>query len=73
MQRIAVVQWCTGEASALHGQWPAEGHGTVLVNLIYVALAELIGPVRADRAFGQAVADLESSGDAALAEIRRYL
>lgn len=73
MQRIAVVQWCTGEATALHGQWPAGGHGTVLVNLIYVALAELVGPVRADRAFGLAVADLESSGDAALAEIRRYL
>ncbi len=72
-QRIAVVQWCTGETPALHGQWPAGSHGTVLVNLIYVALAELIGPVRADRALGLAVADLEASGDAALIEIRRYL
>ena len=72
-QRIAVVQWCTGETPALQGQWPAGGHGTVLVNLIYVALAELIGPVRADRALGLAVADLEASGDAALKEIRRYL
>ena len=72
-QRIAVVQWCTGEVSALHGNWPAGGHGTVLVNLIYVALAELIGPVRADRALGVAVAELESSGDPALSEIRRYL
>ena len=72
-QRIAVVQWCTGEASALHGHWPAGSHGTVLVNLMYVALAERIGPVRADRALGQVVANLEASGDATLTEIRRYL
>lgn len=72
-QRAALLQWCRGQTSVLDGSWPAGGHGTALVNLIYVALAELVGPVRADRCFNLAVTELQSSSDPAIAEIRRYL
>ena len=59
--------------STLDGDWPAGGHGTLLVNVMYVALAELLGPVRADACFTHAVDRLEASGAPALIGIRRYL
>ncbi|WP_428420104.1 hypothetical protein [Methylibium sp.] len=72
-QQHAASLWWSGQVTSLDGDWPAGGHGTQLVNVMYVALAELLGPVRADLCFTQAVARLEASGDAALTEIRHYL
>jgi len=72
-QRHAAQLWWSGQVAVLGGAWPPGGHGTALVNVMYVTLAELIGPVAADRCFMQAVARLEASGDAALLEVRRYL
>jgi hypothetical protein len=72
-QQHAASLWWSGQVSALDGEWPAGGHGTALVNVIYIALAELLGPVRADQCFTQAVARLEASGDSARTNIRRYL
>lgn len=72
-QQHAASLWWSGQVSSLGGEWPAGGAGTALVNVMYVALAELAGPVRADQCFTDAVRRLEASGDPALAEIRRYL
>jgi hypothetical protein len=72
-QQHAASLWWSGQVSALDGEWPAGGHGTALVNVIYTALAELLGPVRADQCFTQAVSRLEASGDSARTSIRRYL
>ncbi|HSV69613.1 MAG TPA: hypothetical protein VLI72_05835 [Methylibium sp.] len=72
-QQHAASLWWSNQVSVLGGDWPAGGHGTALVNVIYVSLAELVGPVRADQCFTQAVARLERGGDPAHAEIRRYL
>lgn len=71
--RLAVGGWWRGELSSLGGDWPAGGLGTALVNVIYVALADLLGPVRADQCFTQAVGRLEASDDPALRSIRQYL
>lgn len=72
-QRHAASLWWSGQVGQLGGAWPAGGHGSALVHVMYLTLAELVGPVRADRCFTLAVAQLEASGDVALAEIRRYL
>lgn len=72
-QQHAASLWWSGQVATLDGDWPAGGYGTNLVNVMYVALAELLGPARADACFTQAVARLEASGDPALAAIRRYL
>lgn len=72
-QQHAASLWWSGQIGALRGDWPAGGCGTALANVMYVALAELLGPVHADRCFTQAVARLEASKDPALAAIRRFL
>lgn len=72
-QQHAASLWWSNQVVALGGDWPPGGHGTALVNVIYVALAELVGPVRADQCFTQAVARLEHGDEPAHAEIRRYL
>lgn len=72
-QQHAASLWWSGQVSALGGDWPAGAAGTALVNVMYVALAELLGPVHADRCFTQAVLRLEAGSDAARAGIRRYL
>jgi hypothetical protein len=72
-QQHAASLWWSGQVSTLDGDWPAGGHGTLLVNVMYVALAELLGPVRADACFTHAVDRLEASGAPALTGIRRYL
>lgn len=71
--RHAAQLWWSGQVGVLSGDWPAGGLGTALVNVMYVTLAELIGPVQTDRCFAQAVARLEASGDPALYEVRSYL
>ena len=72
-QQQAASLWWSGQVGSLGGEWPAGGHGTTLVNVIYVTLAELVGPARADRCFTLAVQRLTATRDATLAEIRRYL
>ncbi|MBN9204673.1 hypothetical protein [Methylibium petroleiphilum] len=72
-QQHAASLWWSGQVSTLDGDWPAGGHGTLLINVMYVALAELLGPVRADACFTQAVDRLEASGVPALTGIRGYL
>lgn len=72
-QQHAASLWWSNQVSALGGDWPPGGHGTALVNVIYVSLAELLGPRRADQCFTQAVARLERSGEPGLADIRRWL
>lgn len=71
--RHAASLWWSAQVSSLGGEWPAGGVGTALVNVMYVALAELLGPTRADQCFTQAVTRLETAADPALAGIRRYL
>lgn len=72
-QQHAASLWWSDQVSSLGGEWPAGGAGTALVNVMYVSLAELAGPVRADQCFTEAVRKLEASDDPALAEIRRFL
>jgi len=69
----AASLWWSQQVSALGGEWPAGGTGTALVNVMYVGLAEVAGPARADQCFTEAVKRLEASGDPALAGIRRFL
>jgi hypothetical protein len=68
-----VSDWLWGRTPSLHGDWPARGSGTRLINTAYVALAEWLGPVRADAQFTAVVREFEHSQDAALTSIRRYL
>jgi len=65
--------WLWGRTSALHGDWPARGAGTRLINAAYVTMAEWLGPVRADACFTQIVREFEQSRDPALTNIRSYL
>jgi hypothetical protein len=68
-----VADWLWGHADSLPGDWPARGAGTRLINAAYVALAEWVGPVRADAAFTQIVKGFENSADPTLSGVRRYL
>jgi hypothetical protein len=68
-----LVAWWSGAGSGLDGDWPPAGAGTQVVNLIYVALAECLGPTRADKVFTETVALLERSDDPVKRTIRRYL
>lgn len=72
-QRHPASMWWSGQVGVLDGDWPAGGAGTDLVNVMYVTLAELIGPARADQCFTNAVRQLEATGDPLLDEVRRYL
>jgi hypothetical protein len=65
--------WFWGRTSHLHGDWPARGAGTRLINTAYVTMAEWLGPVRADAQFTAIVREFEHSQDASLTSIRRYL
>ncbi|WP_422193569.1 hypothetical protein [Aquabacterium sp.] len=67
------TDWLWGRVPALAGEWRAVGTGTRLVNAAYVALAEWVGPVKADACFTRIVREFESSGDAHLKPVRRYL
>lgn len=69
----AASLWWSNQVPLLSGDWPPGGHGTALVNVIYVALAELLGPRRADECLTQAVMRLERSGEPGLTDIRRWL
>ncbi|MBL8473170.1 MAG: hypothetical protein JNM98_15345 [Rhodocyclaceae bacterium] len=71
-ERAAFVAWLGGSSANLAGAWPAGSAGTRAVNLMYVALAESLGPMLADRMFTRAVALLEREGGD-YAEIRAYL
>ncbi|MEY4427403.1 MAG: hypothetical protein RLZZ182_92 [Pseudomonadota bacterium] len=68
-----ISDWLWGQADSLQGDWPARGAGTRLINAAYVALAEWVGPVRADAAFTQIVKGFENSSDPTLCGVRRYL
>lgn len=65
--------WLWGQTSVLVGQWPARGAGTHLINGAYVALAEWLGPVRADACFTRVVSEFERSHDPVLMGVRAYL
>lgn len=65
--------WWSGQVSHLEGDWPAGGHGTLLVKVMYRAMAELLGNELADRCFRQAILRLEADSDPSLHAIRRYL
>lgn len=65
--------WWSGQSRALEGEWPAGGHGSLLIKVMYRALAELLGAPLADRCFKHAVLRLEASEDASLHGIRKYL
>jgi hypothetical protein len=69
----AAINWWSGQVSQLAGDWAAAKLTTKLVNLVYVVLAEQLGPVAADRCFTAAVRALESDGDPLLRDIRRHL
>lgn len=72
-QLSLVSDWLWGRTPGLHGDWPARGSGTRLINSAYVALAEWLGPVRADAQFTSVVREFENGQDPSLASIRRYL
>lgn len=72
-QRHPASLWWSGQVGVLDGDWPAGGAGTELVNVMYVTLAELVGPARADQCFTNAVRQLEASGDPVLDGVRDYL
>jgi len=72
-QLTLVADWLWGRTPSLQGEWPARGSGTRLINTAYVALAEWLGPVRADAQFTSVVREFEHSQDASLTSIRRYL
>lgn len=65
--------WLWGRTAGLQGQWPARGLGTQLINAAYVALAEALGPVRADACFTTIVREFEQASDPSLSGIRSYL
>ncbi len=65
--------WLWGRTAGLQGQWPARGLGTQLINAAYVALAEAVGPVRADACFTSIVREFEQASDPSLSGIRSYL
>lgn len=67
------ADWLWGHTSMLLGDWPARGAGTRLINAGYVALAEWLGPVRADACFTAIVREFENSQDPVLMTVRRYL
>jgi hypothetical protein len=67
------ADWLWGQTPQLQGDWPARGAGTRLVNTAYVALAEWLGPVRADACFTAIVREFENSQDPVLSGVRRYL
>lgn len=67
------TDWLWARVPALTGEWRAGGEGTRLVNAAYMALAEWVGPVKADACFTHIVRAFESSGDAHLKPVRRYL
>jgi hypothetical protein len=71
--QLQVAEWLWGHVDSLPGDWPARGAGTRLINAAYVALAEWVGPVRADAAFTQIVKGFENSADPTLSGVRRYL
>ena len=65
--------WLWGRSVHLAGDWPPRGAGTRLVNTVYVALAQWLGPVKADACFTAIVREFEREGDAHLSVIRSYL
>jgi hypothetical protein len=65
--------WLWGRTAGLQGPWPARGLGTQLINAAYVALAESLGPVRADACFTSIVREFEQASDPSLSGIRSYL
>lgn len=69
----AAVAWWSGQVSQLAGDWAAAKLTTKMINLVYVVLAEQLGPVAADRCFTAAVRALENDGDPLLRDIRRWL
>lgn len=69
----ALSDWLWRKQDVLAGDWPAQAVGTQLINTAYVALAQWLGPVRADQCLTRVVRELEASGDANLAGIRRWL
>lgn len=68
-----LAAWLWGHSDGLHGEWPARGAGTRVINAAYVALAQWLGPVRADACFTQVVREFENSQDPVLMSVRRYL
>lgn len=67
------TEWLWGRTSMLVGDWRPGGAGTRLVNAAYVALAEWVGPVKADACFTRIVREFEASGDPCLTGVRRFL
>jgi len=65
--------WLLGSEVKLAGEWPVRGAGTQLVNAAYVALAEWLGPVKADAGLTRIVRTLEQSNDQVLRTVRMYL
>ena len=70
---IHLADWLWGRAEVLQGDWPARGAGTRLINMAYVALAEWVGPVKADAGFTMIVKEFENKSDQTLCDVRRYL
>lgn len=70
---VYAADWLWGRTVSLHGDWPARGAGTRLINTAYVTLAEWLGPVKADAHFTAIVREFENSQDPVLASVRRYL
>jgi hypothetical protein len=68
-----LAAWLWGHSEGLFGEWPARGSGTRVINASYVALAQWLGPVRADACFTQVVREFENSQDPVLMSVRRYL
>jgi hypothetical protein len=69
----AAVAWWSGHSSQLAGNWSAGNLMTEFINVTYVGLLDLLGPVAADRCFSNAVRQLENSDDPALRAIRQHL
>ncbi len=65
--------WLSDRASRLQGEWPSRGRGTQLINVVYVVLAQWLGPVKADACFTSIVNRFEKSSAPYLRDIRSYL
>jgi hypothetical protein len=70
---VHLADWLWGRTELLQGDWPARGAGTRLINTAYVALAEWLGPVKADAGFTAIVREFENRSDQTLCDVRRYL
>jgi hypothetical protein len=71
--RRPLLAWMSGAAPMLTGSWAAGRNGTALVNVFYVALAEVFGPAQADRLFSESVKIVEREAPRDLPPMREFL